>query len=507
MTFEVRGNGVHSLRWAFQRDNEGEGGSNRAWLADVDITRILSVDFADGGAVVGTVPDACEYYEGESVVVPDCGSLSYPKHTFAGWSDGAATFMPGDIYSSESDALLTAVWKRNELESPVISGPEMFEADTCVIEISSANGLAIRYTLDGSDPTEESPLYSTPITITQTTTIKAIVVKENHFDSPVAEFTVVRGVWTFGEYLNCPDMQFVTAGDAEWMRAKNVSDDGYAMRSGDITHSQTSRLEVVVNGSGMIAFKCKVEGEIAKNIIWDGLAFSIDGVRQGGLMGNEAWMQKTYFVEGKGAHTLCWSYVKDESGEGNGEDCAWLDEIVWIPGHIPELPNTVTAEEIAIVLGGSADEKLAANITSAADYAAFRAWALEVKGADGALAGGEAVKKSPNAWLSYALDTAGLIIAEPKEGDVAIEAFESAVSDGAFDISVKVAGVDVGEGAKEANLKKVFAVEGVSDLGSGTFTSESLEVDAAQSANGKVKFTVSPKGDKPAQFFFKVKMK
>ncbi len=48
-------------------------------------------------------------------------------------------------------------------------------------------GAAIHYTLDGSTPTETSPTYSTPITVSTTTTIKAISVVSGYENSSVAE--------------------------------------------------------------------------------------------------------------------------------------------------------------------------------------------------------------------------------------------------------------------------------------------------------------------------------
>ena len=59
-----------------------------------------------------------------------------------------------------------------------------------------------------------------------------------------------------------------------------MSADGYALRSGVITHSQTSRLETVVSGPGTMTFYCKVAGEIVKQVVFDGLAFCIEGVQQ-----------------------------------------------------------------------------------------------------------------------------------------------------------------------------------------------------------------------------------
>ena len=148
---------------------------------------------------------------------------------------------------------------------------------------------------------------------------------------------VLTAVWeetepeTFGEYLNWPEQTFTTGGDASWTRVKGVSADGYALRSGGITHSQTSRLETVVAGAGTISFVCRVEGEIIKKVVWDGLAFCIDGVQQGDLMGNSAWETNTFEVAGDGSHTLSWLYVKDEDGNGGGADCAWLDCVIWTP--------------------------------------------------------------------------------------------------------------------------------------------------------------------------------
>ena len=66
--------------------------------------------------------------------------------------------------------------------------------------------------------------------------------------------------------------------------------------------------------------------------------------------------------------------------------------------------------------------------------------------------------------------------------------------------------------ASAANLEKVFGIEGAEKLESGGvgFSSENVEVNAAAPQDGNVKFTVTPKmgnGEKPASFFFRVKMK
>ena len=59
----------------------------------------------------------------------------------------------------------------------------------------------------------------------------------------------------------------------------------------------------------------------------------------------------------------------------------------------------------------------------------------------------------------------------------------------------------------------MFDIEGAEKLVSGEagFSSENVEVNAAATEDNKVKFSVTPKvekgNDKPASFFFRVKMK
>ena len=114
-------------------------------------------------------------------------------------------------------------------------------------------------------------------------------------------------------------------------------------------------------------------------------------------------------------------------------------------------------------------------------------------------------------------NTATLIAAAPKEGDVIIDTFESAATDGAFEFAVKIDGIAVGDNALEANIRKVCDIEGAEKLMSGGmgelgvgFSPDNVEVNAAVPENGNVKLTVTPKmgnGEKPDSFFFRVKMK
>ena len=69
--------------------------------------------------------------------------------------------------------------------APTFAGETQFETSTTV-SMTAETGAQIRYTTDGSTPTASSTLYSAPITLTETTTVKAIAIK-NGVSSSVTE--------------------------------------------------------------------------------------------------------------------------------------------------------------------------------------------------------------------------------------------------------------------------------------------------------------------------------
>lgn len=224
------------------------------------VVPVYEMSFASGGATEGDVPEVISFKADEEIELPGCGSLSWLKHTFVGWSDGISTYDSSEIYTGESNVVMTARWSRNELAAPVISAPETFEADSCEITITCDSGASIHYTLDGTDPTAESPIYMGAITATKTSEVKAIAFRDNYFDSPVAYHVVTRGVWTFGEYLNWAGPEFKTGDYGAWTRDKEVSYDGYALKSGKVLKSQKVALQQLfkVQGRFRLCLRCQV---------------------------------------------------------------------------------------------------------------------------------------------------------------------------------------------------------------------------------------------------------
>ena len=94
------------------------------------------------------------------------------------------------------DLMDAAVAIKNLIEAafavdvPVISGDELFGASTQVSIVVPTRAV-VYYTTDGSDPTSDSTVYSEPFTLSATTTVKAISLKDGVY-SEVASATFTK---------------------------------------------------------------------------------------------------------------------------------------------------------------------------------------------------------------------------------------------------------------------------------------------------------------------------
>ena len=121
-------------------------------------------------------------------ILVSAAANSYYKFVFnvtAGSSNKYLQFTGAKFYTEGSgEEVIT-------LEKPIIS-PEKTtfnDGESIEVAITAEEGATIRYTLDGNDPTDASDVYSAPFSITETTTVKAIAVKEGCKNSEVAEAT------------------------------------------------------------------------------------------------------------------------------------------------------------------------------------------------------------------------------------------------------------------------------------------------------------------------------
>lgn len=93
----------------------------------------------------------------DTVYIPDSMKIGA---VYARTEDGGETFAqmrPSPGTANQEAALV--------LEDPIFSQPGGFYEDTVSLQISSSSGTTVHYTLDGSDPTTDSPLYSGSLTL------------------------------------------------------------------------------------------------------------------------------------------------------------------------------------------------------------------------------------------------------------------------------------------------------------------------------------------------------
>lgn len=76
--------------------------------------------------------------------------------------------------------------------TPSISGTTPFGASSTATITCDTSGATIHYTTNGSTPTSASSTYATPLSITSTTTVKAIGMKSGSIDSAVATKTYTQ---------------------------------------------------------------------------------------------------------------------------------------------------------------------------------------------------------------------------------------------------------------------------------------------------------------------------
>jgi hypothetical protein len=149
-----------------------------------------------------------------------------------------------------------------------------------------------------------------------------------------------------GDFSAFPWTTTVTGSHQPWTIVSDNSYIGtYSARSGNITHNQTSSLQITqaVSEASTISFALKVSSEAD----YDELNFVINGTDMGSWSGEVDWMIVTFPVP-IGTNTYRWSYIKDRS-LSHGADKAWIDNIIFPVGggqHFQTVISQVSTDAI-----------------------------------------------------------------------------------------------------------------------------------------------------------------
>jgi len=198
----------------------------------------------------------------------------------------------------------------------VSGGPDIIITGDYIMEIDPIepdDTIPLSFTLVASPEIEIGSVYNLGLLITggeyeyQTTYILNVGPVIEDFET--GDFTAHD--WTF-------------SGTQPWMIVSNeVYEGSYAARSGTITHSQSSSMNLTIDVAvdGEISFYRKVSSE--NN--YDFFKFYINGSMVGQWSGEVPWSQVSYPVQA-GTNTFTWTYEKDFIVSA-GSDCAWVDFI------------------------------------------------------------------------------------------------------------------------------------------------------------------------------------
>ena len=264
----------------------------------------------------------------------------------------------------------TVVMEAEKVRDPVIAPPDgtIFETSCCTVSVTCATaGATIYFTKNGTTPRAKPAfLYTGPFEITDTATIVAVAVKDGQ-QSEYVEARITRassGPLTLASALGEPKLcDIATGGNGEWVpveddegKERKTSALSGVLEEDDEGTAQVSWLEAKVYGKGTLTFWWRTSCEADPRGVYtcDYAEFKADGIVVAYLDGiTDGWVPVTAIFDTVGEHVLRWSYNADGwlAMEGEYEDCAWVNGVVWTPSAAPEVVPTVVGDAGATVTG------------------------------------------------------------------------------------------------------------------------------------------------------------
>ena len=508
-------------------DKNGGVEDGQTLVVQMDAPRIIGARFLDGVAdPVITPADGSTFSKASQTVSITCatdGAKIYyttngsnPKETETNLYKGEFTITDTTTIKAKtvlgtfkSGVVAATISKVNATApaAPLIAPADgsSFWGDSCLVTITCETPNAIiYYSTTGTNPkTTEAYRYSGPFEITETTIVKAIAKNaDDDLKSSVTTATITKTVLTYEIALDASGLTFTSYGtDGEkWVVASDPSaDGGVAVKSGAIKDNGSTWIETTISGTGTFSFKwradCEDDDTTETSATWDHLRVETNGVEVARIDGVTGWLAPVSIdiVDGT---TIRWTYEKDESELG-GNDCVWIDTVIWTPTEtIPLIADGSSAEVVnaAVDTANFADASVKAAIGgSASAYKAFKVWASGV-------AGGEAaVVASTNAAVSYMLGAERLFVNAPE-----IEFGECEVATATGEVTVSITVKDGEDAVAVASEKVKEMFEATSDLGDWNSAGKKLTptvTDLTQGQANHLNFKVRPgDGTSPRAF-------
>ena len=302
--------------------------------------------------------------------------FSSPNFTYQGTAVGDATH--DNVRTIQQTYSAASKWRAQvvPMSYDVYFSPEdgsTFSGTLTVTLTPGKAGLPIRYTLDGSMPTTTSTLYTGPITLTQTTTIRAVTVTDG-IAGPVFEATY--SISDLGTGVDAPQLAWRTSDSQPWTFQTTDTWDGIdavqSMDKGlssnndnDLYWNNESWIETTVTGPTDMSFRYKTRKYRGTfSVLVDGVAVLTDTEDTTA----DIWTLQEIAIP-QGTHNVrflfqCWIDLgggRLSGGRYSGFNGAWLDTVQFDALSRPPTisPATTAYESSATTFQGSLTVTLA----------------------------------------------------------------------------------------------------------------------------------------------------
>ena len=154
-----------------------EGNAAAAVALSGNVINITLASVANCCAVIVSKKTTSGYIHNEAILGDAVGIDYTADVALPTYPVGEQDYLNGGDIFGQSESFNPAPSPSPSVTAPVISGTTPFTTSTSVT-MSAASGAEIRYTLDGSTPNSSSSVYSSAITLNDTTTVKAIAIQD-----------------------------------------------------------------------------------------------------------------------------------------------------------------------------------------------------------------------------------------------------------------------------------------------------------------------------------------
>lgn len=255
--------------------------------------------------------------------------FSDPDNAWAGVPAGDETHDNAQVLARTYAVVAQFRAQKVALSYDVFFSPEggaLFSDSVTVTLTPGKAGLAIRYTTDGSDPTAtHGSLYTSPLTLTKTTTIRAATVTDGTA-GPVYAATYYKS--DLGAALNAPQLVWNTSADYPWTaQATNTYDGTLAVQSAALPKGTVNRtwLSTTVTGPTKMSFRYRAmmyrssfRVYLDSSVAWQ----TADAV--------DDWTLVEVDVP-TGVHAVKFEYEQHGYYSDPTFCGVWLDDVRWIP--------------------------------------------------------------------------------------------------------------------------------------------------------------------------------